>query len=107
MQSIELYLDHFIKVWENSPTHFPGFNRFYSETEKLEREFSFEQIQEKMKVLQSRSTIKKLRNSNPESILFFPKNSEMSAKIFSIRRGNLAQNFCPKTSIRDSGIYGL
>lgn len=71
MQSVELYIEHFERIWEKSPTHFPVFNRIYSEAEKRERENNFEQIQEKLKLLQSRSAVKKLRNSNPES-KFFP-----------------------------------
>ncbi len=71
MLTIEPYIDHFISIWENSPTHLPVFNRVYSETEQLEREDNFEQIQLKLKSLQSRSAIKKLKNSNPES-KFFP-----------------------------------
>ncbi|MBK6281752.1 MAG: class 1 isoprenoid biosynthesis enzyme [Draconibacterium sp.] len=88
MQSVESYIDHFIKIWENSPVHFPGFNRFYLEVEKLEREKNFEQIQEKIKALQSRSAIKKLRNSNPES-KFFPVFKSFLHDIFDFDQAHL------------------
>ena len=88
MQSVGLYLDHFIKIWENSPTHFPGFNRIYSEVEKLERQNNFELIQEKMKSLQSRSAIKKLKNSNPES-KFFPVFRSFLHDIFDFEQAHL------------------
>jgi len=88
MQSVELSLDHFIKIWETSPANFPKFNRFYSEAEKLEREYNFEQIQEKMKAMQSRSAIKKLRNSNPES-KFFPVFRSFLHDIFDFEQAHL------------------
>jgi hypothetical protein len=71
MLTVEPYIEHFINIWEISPTHLPEFNRVYLESEQLERENNFEQIQLKLKSLQSRSVIKKLRNSNPENT-FFP-----------------------------------
>ncbi len=88
MQSIELYIDHFIHVWEKSPTHFPVFSRGYSKAEKLERESNFEQIQEKLKLLQSRSAVKKLRNSNPES-KFFPVFRSFLHDIFDFEKAHL------------------
>lgn len=71
MQLVETYIDHFINIWEKSPTHFPVFKRVYSDEEKLKRETNFEMIQLKLKSFQSRSAVKKLRNSNPEN-KFFP-----------------------------------
>lgn len=88
MQSVELYIDHFVRIWEKSPTYFPGFNRIYSEAEKLERENNFEQIQEKLKLLQSRSAVKKLRNSNPES-KFFPVFKSFLHDIFDFEQAHL------------------
>jgi hypothetical protein len=61
MLTVESYIDHFVEIWEKSPTTFPLFNRSYSDAEQLEREYNFEQIQLKMKSLQSRSAIKKLK----------------------------------------------
>ncbi len=88
MQSVGIYIDHFINIWEKSPTHFPGFNQFYSKAEKLERESNFEQIQEKMKAMQSRSNVKKLRNSNPES-KFFPVFKSFLRDIFDFEQAHL------------------
>ena len=88
MLTVESYIDHFIRIWEKSPSHFPAFNRNYSETEQLEREFNFEQIQLKMKSLQSRQNIKKLRNSNPES-KFFPVFRSFLQSIFDFEKDHL------------------
>ena len=88
MQTVEPYIDHFINIWEKSPTSFPAFNRAYSEAEQLERENNFEQIQLKLKSLQSRSTIKKLKTSNPES-KFFPVFRSFLQSIFDFEEAHL------------------
>jgi hypothetical protein len=88
MLTVEPYIDHFIKIWENSPTHLPEFNRVYAESEQLEREDNFEQIQLKLKSLQSRSAIKKLRNSNPENT-FFPVFRSFLQGIFDFEEAHL------------------
>ena len=88
MLTVEPYIDHFINIWENSSTHLPVFNRVYSEREQLEREDNFEQIQLKLKSLQSRSAIKKLRNSNPEST-FFPVFRSFLRGIFDFEEAHL------------------
>ncbi len=88
MLTVESYIDHFIRIWEKSPTGFPVFNRVYSEFEQLERENNFEQIQLKLKSLQSRSNIKKLRNSNPES-KFFPVFRSFLQSIFDFEKDHL------------------
>jgi hypothetical protein len=88
MLTVESYIDHFIRIWEKSPTTFPVFNRSYSESEQQERENNFEQIQLKMKSLQSRSAIKKLRNSNPES-KFFPVFRSFLQDIFDFEEAHL------------------
>jgi hypothetical protein len=88
MLTVESYIDHFIKIWEISPTHLPEFNRVYLESEQLERENNFEQIQLKLKSLQSRSAIKKLRNSNPENT-FFPVFRSFLQGIFDFEEAHL------------------
>lgn len=88
MITVESYIDHFVKIWEKSPSTFPVFNRVYTEAEQLEREYNFEQIQLKMKSLQSRSAIKKLRNSNPES-KFFPVFRSFLQSIFDFEEAHL------------------
>ncbi len=88
MITVSNYIDHFIHVWEKSPGDFPVFNKVYSKAEKLERESNFEQIQEKLKLLQSRSAVKKLRNSNPES-KFFPVFRSFLHDIFDYEQAHL------------------
>jgi hypothetical protein len=88
MLTVETYIDHFIRIWEQSPKSFPVFNRSYSENEQQERENNFDQIQLKMKSLQSRSAIKKLRNSNPES-KFFPVFRSFLRDIFDFEEAHL------------------
>ncbi|KAF0238540.1 MAG: hypothetical protein FD181_912 [Prolixibacteraceae bacterium] len=88
MQTVDSYINHFINIWEKSPTSFPVFNRAYSESDQLERENNFEQIQLKMKSLQSRSAIKKLKTSNPES-KFFPVFRSFLQSIFDFEEAHL------------------
>jgi len=88
MMIVEPYIDHFINIWEKSPTSLPVFNCAYSETERLERENNFEQIQLRMKSLQSRSVIKKLKKSNPES-KFFPVFRSFLQSIFDFEEAHL------------------
>ena len=88
MLTVNPYIDHFINIWEQSPTSFPLFNRAYSEIEQLERENNFDQIQLKMKSLQSRSAIKKLNNNNPENT-FFPVFRSFLQDIFDFEEAHL------------------
>ena len=88
MQLVETYIDHFINIWELSPSNFAVFNRVYSDEEKLERETNFEQIQLKLKSLQSRSSITKLRKSNPENT-FFPVFRSFLQDIFDFEEAHL------------------
>lgn len=64
------YIDHFIHIWENSPTSFPVFHREYTRSEKLIREKNFEQFQKKIKQLQSKRKVQQIRDNPGES--FFP-----------------------------------
>jgi hypothetical protein len=88
MLPVNSYIDHFIHIWENSPTQLPVFKRVYTEKEQLEREYNFEQIQLKMKSLQSRQNLKKLRNSKPES-KFFPVFRSFLQSIFDFEKEHL------------------
>jgi len=88
MITIESCIDHFVEIWEKSPTTFPVFNRPYSDAEQLEREFNFDQIQLQMKSLQSRSAIKKLKKSNAES-KFFPVFRSFLQDIFDFEEAHL------------------
>ena len=88
MPTIENYINHFINIWEDSPTGFPLFNRIYSEDEQLERELRFEQIQQKIKSMQSSSSVKKLKNSKPETT-FFPVFRSFLQSIFDFKEEHL------------------
>lgn len=88
MLTVESYINHFINTWEQSPTQLPVFNRIYSVEEKLQRENNFEEIQVKLKSLQSRSAVKKLRNSNPENT-FFPVFRTFLQDIFDFEEAHL------------------
>lgn len=88
MLNIERYLNHFVKLWEQSPKDFPVYNRIYTSDEKNERESNFEQIQLKLKSLQSRSTVRKLRNSAPEKT-FFPVFRSFLQDIFDFEEAHL------------------
>jgi hypothetical protein len=88
MLTVETYIDHFVSIWEKSPSDFPVYNRVYSETEQLERENYFEQIQLKMKSLQSPAAIKKLKSGNPEA-KFFPVFRSFLQSIFDFEEEHL------------------
>lgn len=88
MLNIDLYLEHFIRTWENSPKEFPEFNREYPGSEKLIRQKRFEQIQIKLKSLQSRSTVTKIRNINPGET-FFPVFRSFLQDIFDFEEDHL------------------
>ncbi len=88
MLTVDSYIDHFVSTWEKSPSDFPVFNRVYSETEQLERENYFEQIQLKMKSLQSPAAIKKLKSGNPEA-KFFPVFRSFLQSIFDFEEEHL------------------
>lgn len=70
MLPVQIYIDHFLKVWDNSPKEFPKFRKIFSEEEKLIREKNYEKFQKKIKELQSRKNVQKLRNDPGQS--FFP-----------------------------------
>jgi hypothetical protein len=70
MLPVKEYLDHFIKIWENSPDHIPSFQRVYSIDEKYKREQNYGYFQGKLKELQKSTKIQQLRKNPGES--FFP-----------------------------------
>ena len=88
MLPVNSYIDHFIQIWENSPSHVPVFNRIYTEKEQIDRENNFEQIQLKLQSLQSKKQIEKLRSSNPES-KFFPVFRTILQSIFDFENDHL------------------
>jgi hypothetical protein len=88
MQPVETYINHFIRIWNQSPKYLPVFNRIYTEGEQLERENNFEHIQLKLKSLQSRSKISQLRNSKPEAT-FFPVFKSFMQNVFDFEQAHL------------------
>ncbi len=84
MLPIELYNNHFIRFWEQSPTHLPVFEKVYSDTEKLAREKYFDDIQQKLQALQNKSNLRKLRKSDAGSS-FFPVFKSMLQGVFDFK----------------------
>lgn len=70
MLHIQNHNETFLKLWEESPTHFPAFHRKYTLTEKREREATFAQFQQKIQSLQSKSRIRQFKENPGAS--FFP-----------------------------------
>ena len=71
MLTVQPFLDHFSEVWFNSTESLPSFAKSYNETEKLEKEQYFEQVQQKLEGLQKKVNLKKIRSQKPE-LSFFP-----------------------------------
>ncbi len=70
MIPVQEYIQHFKRIWEESSTEFPKFQRFYSPNEQSQRETNFEKFQKKVSELQSKNNVRQLRNSPEKS--FFP-----------------------------------
>lgn len=70
MLTIQAYVDHCIKTWENSSNEVPPFSREFSFEEKKKREANFEGFQKKIKKLQSHKNIQQFRANPGQS--FFP-----------------------------------
>lgn len=70
MQSIQYYINHFIKIWENSSNEMPFFRMEFSTDEKCKRENNYESFQKRIAELQSRKDVQQFRNNLGQS--FFP-----------------------------------
>lgn len=70
MLPVRLYIDHFAKLWAESPAGFPEFQKSYSYHEKLQREQHYEGFQEKIKEFQNRRKMMQVRKDPGSS--FFP-----------------------------------
>ncbi|MCY1719290.1 hypothetical protein OU798_03000 [Prolixibacteraceae bacterium Z1-6] len=70
MLPVQEYIQHFIVIWENSPSELPAFQKVYSEEEQRERETNYEHFQQKIKDLQNRKTVQQFRKDPGQS--FFP-----------------------------------
>ena len=71
MLTIQFYIDHFSKIWDESSDDFPIFHRKYLPFEQLQREQNLEEFQQKLKKMQSKMNVRKIRKSDPGST-FFP-----------------------------------
>ncbi len=71
MLAVESYINHFVKIWEESAEILPGFNRRYSAEEQNARENNFNAFQEKVKSFQSKKNIRALKERDPGQT-FFP-----------------------------------
>ncbi|WP_372946954.1 hypothetical protein [Mariniphaga sp.] len=71
MLAVESYINHFVKIWEESAETLPGFNRSYSAEEQNARENNFNAFQEKVKSFQSKKNIRALKERDPGQT-FFP-----------------------------------
>jgi hypothetical protein len=71
MLAVESYINHFVKIWEESAETLPEFNRSYSEEEQTERETRFNAFQEKIKSFQSKKNVRALKSFDPGQS-FFP-----------------------------------
>jgi hypothetical protein len=71
MIPISDYINHFEKVWAESPTDFPHFRKTYFTVEQKTREAYFNEFQQKINGLRSLKKIEAIRKSDPAQT-FFP-----------------------------------
>ena len=87
MLIVETYIDHYVEMWESSPSHLPEFQHEYTFSEKCERENNFEQFQQKIKKLQSKEKVQEIKN-NPEKS-FFPTFKSFLETVFDYEKEQL------------------
>ncbi len=88
MLAVQEYIHHFIKIWEQSPSHLPTFQNVYSEKEQIEREKNYEHFQKKIKELQKRKTVQQVRNDPGQS--FFPMFKAFLETVFDFEKDHLS-----------------
>ncbi len=88
MLTITSYIGHFSKIWEESPDDFPVFHRKYLDFEQLQREQNLEVFQQKLKKMQSKMNVRKIRKSDPGST-FFPVFRSFLETVFDFERQQL------------------
>jgi len=71
MLAVTDFIDHTVKVWENSPESLPEFEKTYTSEEQKLREENFQQFQQKLEVLKSRKNVRTLQKEDPGQS-FFP-----------------------------------
>ncbi len=87
MLPVHDYVNHFIKIWEKSPDHFPRFPKVYSEDEKYKRESNYELFQEKIKELQKHKNAQQLRKDRRKA--FFPVFKAFLERVFDFEKDHL------------------
>lgn len=87
MLPVQEFITHFRDIWNNSPDHFPNFNKIYSKEEKNERENNYELFQEKIKSLQNKKSIQRLKND--PGTLFFPMFKSFLETVFDFEQDHL------------------
>lgn len=87
MLPVRNYIQHFAKIWENSPSHFPAFSKEYSTQEKRSREANYELFQEKIKSLQKPKEIKAIKSDPGAS--FFPMFKAFLETVFDFEKDHL------------------
>jgi len=88
MLPVQEYINHFIDIWENSPTTFPDFPKVYSEKEKEERESNYESFQIRMKEFQNPQAVRKIRKDPGQS--FFPMFKAFLETVFDFEKNHLS-----------------
>ncbi|HPF51712.1 MAG TPA: hypothetical protein PK335_09050 [Draconibacterium sp.] len=87
MFPVRQFIDHFDQMWKDSPTHFPVFQKEYSAVEKLQREQDYERFQLKVKELQNRKKLQKVRKDPGSS--FFPVFKAFLETVFDFEKDHL------------------
>ena len=87
MLPVQLYINHFLEIWENSSSELPTFNREFSFEDKLEREHNFESFQKKIKELQSHKNVRQFKSNPSES--FFPMFKGFLETVFDFEKEHL------------------
>lgn len=87
MLPVRQFIDHFAQMWEDSPNHFPEFQKEYSTIEKLQREQDYDRFQLKIKELQNKKKLQKVRKDPGSS--FFPMFKAFLETVFDFERDHL------------------
>ena len=88
MLPVQSYINHFIGIWENSPSEMPAFKREFSLNEKIIRENNFEKFQHKIKELQSLKNVHQFKKNPGKS--FFPMFKEFLKTVFDFEKEHLS-----------------
>jgi len=87
MLPVQDYINHFIKIWDQSPDDVPNFKKTYSKIEKREREKNYQHFQNKIKELQKRKKVKQFK-VNPGAS-FFPLFKAFLETVFDFEKDHL------------------